>query len=297
MHKARQGFVAPVSHSLVAHVCVAIRVQEQGEADKARLKQQQEEEREANRRQHDKIQAEKALVEAALERLEIENRERADSIRQAEAAAAKTRAAELAAEEAKKRDIILQLRLVCGVNFSHCIMVHSSHCIMVHSSHCIMLHNCCSHCNLSHYIMLYNTHCIMVQVSLAPRTNHNPYELLITCLLQACVHACMLVDYMPASWAGHSRRYPGGARSLTPVTAVGTTCWRRCPCWSSGTASLPPSSATRYPSSASHPPVLLVLAPPPSTPTDYVFLFFFALLLPRGAPMTLGLCLTCFAAP
>ena len=88
-------------------------VQEQGEADKARLKQQQEEEQEANRRQHDKIQAEKALVEAALERLELENRERAESIRQAEAAAAKARATELAAEDAKKRDIILQLRLVC----------------------------------------------------------------------------------------------------------------------------------------------------------------------------------------
>ena len=108
----RQG-IPTLGHSMFAHVCGYLCVQEQGEADKARLKQQQEEEREANRRQHDKIQAEKALVEAALERLEIENRERADSVRQAEAAAAKTRAAELAAEEAKKRDIILQLRLVC----------------------------------------------------------------------------------------------------------------------------------------------------------------------------------------
>lgn len=85
-------------------------MQEQGEADKARLKQQQEEEAEAKRRQRNKVQAEKALVEAAVERLELENRERAEGIRLAEAAAAKTRAAELAAEEAKKRDIILQLR-------------------------------------------------------------------------------------------------------------------------------------------------------------------------------------------
>ncbi len=84
--------------------------QEQGEADKARLKQQLEADLEANRRQRDKVQAEKAKVEAALEKLELENRERAEGIRQAEAAASKARAAELAAEEAKKRDIILQLR-------------------------------------------------------------------------------------------------------------------------------------------------------------------------------------------
>lgn len=71
---------------------VAVHVQEQGEADKARLKQQQEEEREANRKQHDKVQSERALLEAALERLEIENRERAQSIRQAEATAVMTRA-------------------------------------------------------------------------------------------------------------------------------------------------------------------------------------------------------------
>lgn len=112
MRKSWTGDFA-LSITACLHMCVVSCVQEQGEADKARLKQQQEEEREANRRQHDKIQAEKAQVEAALERLEIENRERAESIRQAEAAAAKTRAAELAAEEAKKRDIILQLRLVC----------------------------------------------------------------------------------------------------------------------------------------------------------------------------------------
>ena len=48
-------------------------LQEQGEADKARLKQQQDEELEANRRQREKVQAEKAKVEAALERLELEN--------------------------------------------------------------------------------------------------------------------------------------------------------------------------------------------------------------------------------
>lgn len=85
-------------------------VQEQGEADKAKLKRQQEEEVEAKRRQRNKVQGEKALVEAALERLELENRQRAEGIRLAEAAAAKSRAAELAAEDAKKRDIILQLR-------------------------------------------------------------------------------------------------------------------------------------------------------------------------------------------
>ena len=84
--------------------------QEQGEADKARLKQQLEADLEGNRRQRDKVQAEKAKVEAALEKLELENRARAEGIRQAEAAAAKARAAELAADDAKKRDIILQLR-------------------------------------------------------------------------------------------------------------------------------------------------------------------------------------------
>lgn len=65
---------------------------------------------EANRRQRDKVQAEKAKVEAALEKLELNNRQRAEGIRQAEAAAARARAAEVAADEAKKRDIILQLR-------------------------------------------------------------------------------------------------------------------------------------------------------------------------------------------
>ena len=85
-------------------------VQEQGDADKARLKQQQEEEVQANRRLRDKVQAEKARVEAALGKLELENKERAEGIRQAEAAAAQARAAELAAEDAKKRDLILQLR-------------------------------------------------------------------------------------------------------------------------------------------------------------------------------------------
>ena len=85
-------------------------MQEQGEADKARLKQQLEAELEANRRQRDKVQAEKAKVEAALEKLELDNRQRAEGIRQAEAAAARARAAEIAADEAKKRDIILQLR-------------------------------------------------------------------------------------------------------------------------------------------------------------------------------------------
>ncbi|KAL0036127.1 hypothetical protein WJX79_004471 [Trebouxia sp. C0005] len=90
-------------------------LKEQGEADKARLKQQVEAEREANRRQRDKIQAEKAKVEAALEKLELDNRQRAEGIRQAEAAAARARAAEIAADEARKRDIILQLRAFEGV--------------------------------------------------------------------------------------------------------------------------------------------------------------------------------------
>ncbi|DBA99486.1 TPA: hypothetical protein ACH3X3_012074 [Trebouxia sp. C0006] len=85
-------------------------LKEQGEADKARLKQQMEAELEANRRQRDKVQAEKAKVEAALEKLELDNRQRAEGIRQAEAAAARARAAVVAADEAKKRDIILQLR-------------------------------------------------------------------------------------------------------------------------------------------------------------------------------------------
>jgi len=85
-------------------------MQEQGEADKACLKQQVEADLEANRRQRDKVQAEKAKVEAALEKLELENRQRAEGIRQAEAAAARARAAEIAADQAKKRDIILQLR-------------------------------------------------------------------------------------------------------------------------------------------------------------------------------------------
>ena len=45
-----------------------------------------------------------------MEKLELDNRARAESIRQQEALAAKARAAELAAEEAKKKDLILQLR-------------------------------------------------------------------------------------------------------------------------------------------------------------------------------------------
>ena len=74
-----------------------------------------EAELEANRRQRDKVQAEKAKVEAALEKLELDNRQRAEGIRQAEAAAARARAAVVAADEAKKRDIILQLRQACTV--------------------------------------------------------------------------------------------------------------------------------------------------------------------------------------
>ena len=85
-------------------------LQEQGEADKAKLKQQLEADLEANRRQRDKVQAERQQVEAALEKLELDNRARAEGIRQQEALAAKARAAELAAEEAKKKDLILQLR-------------------------------------------------------------------------------------------------------------------------------------------------------------------------------------------
>ena len=56
------------------------------------------------------MQGERALVDAALEKLEVDNKARAEGIRQAEALAAKARAAELAAEEAKKKDLILQLR-------------------------------------------------------------------------------------------------------------------------------------------------------------------------------------------
>ncbi len=74
-----------------------------------------EAELEANRRQRDKVQAEKAKVEAALEKLELDNRQRAEGIRQAEAAAARARAAVVAADEAKKRDIILQLRQASSV--------------------------------------------------------------------------------------------------------------------------------------------------------------------------------------
>lgn len=54
-------------------------------------------------------------MEAALEKVELDNRERAEGIRQAQAAAAKARAAELAADEANKRDIILQLRCAYAV--------------------------------------------------------------------------------------------------------------------------------------------------------------------------------------
>lgn len=76
-------------------------------------------------------------MEAALEKLELENRERAEGIRQAEAAAAKARAAELAADEAKKRDIILQLRSAVTfkempasvrANYSSCTVV-TDHCL------------------------------------------------------------------------------------------------------------------------------------------------------------------------
>ncbi|KAL3140150.1 hypothetical protein ABBQ38_004427 [Trebouxia sp. C0009 RCD-2024] len=108
---ATQEAAMQARHQLVLdNLQAGHQVKEQGEADKAKLKQQQEEEVEAKRRQRNKVQAEKALVEAALERLELENRERAEGIRLAEAAAAKSRAAELAVEDAKKRDIILQLR-------------------------------------------------------------------------------------------------------------------------------------------------------------------------------------------
>ena len=54
--------------------------------------------------------ADKANVEAALHRLEAENRQRAEEIRKAEAEAQEQTAKAAAAEQAQKRDLILQLR-------------------------------------------------------------------------------------------------------------------------------------------------------------------------------------------
>ena len=87
-------------------------VQEQSEADKARLKTQLDADLEANRQQRERVQAEKAKVDAALEMLEMENKCRAEAIRNAQAAAAKAMAEAAAVEAAKKKDLILQLRHV-----------------------------------------------------------------------------------------------------------------------------------------------------------------------------------------
>ena len=54
--------------------------------------------------------ADKANVEAALHKLEAENRQRAEEIRKAEAEAQGQMAKAAAAEQAQKRDLILQLR-------------------------------------------------------------------------------------------------------------------------------------------------------------------------------------------
>ena len=54
--------------------------------------------------------ADKAGVEAALHKLEAENRQRAEEIRKAEAEAQEQMAKAAAAEQAQKRDLILQLR-------------------------------------------------------------------------------------------------------------------------------------------------------------------------------------------
>ena len=54
--------------------------------------------------------ADKAGVEAALHKLEAENRQRAEDIRKAEAEAQEQMAKAAAAEQAQKRDLILQLR-------------------------------------------------------------------------------------------------------------------------------------------------------------------------------------------
>lgn len=68
--------------------------------------------------------------------------------------------------------------------------------------------------------------------------------IIVTCLLlQPPVQCLSHVRHMSS---GRLRRYQGGTRSLTRVRVVGTTCWRRCPSWSSGNALPPPSSATGY---------------------------------------------------
>ena len=58
----------------------------------------------------EQVIADKANVEAALHKLETENRQRAEEIRKAEAEAQEQMAKAAAAEQAQKRDLILQLR-------------------------------------------------------------------------------------------------------------------------------------------------------------------------------------------
>lgn len=70
----------------------------------------------ANRSKRDAVIGEKAKLEAAIEKLEQDNKQRAEAIRQLEAEAAKERAAALAAEQAQKRDLILQLRCCLMAN-------------------------------------------------------------------------------------------------------------------------------------------------------------------------------------
>ena len=277
-----------------------LHLQEQGEADKARLKQQHEEELEANRRQRDKVQAEKAKVEAALERLELENRQRAEGIRQAEAAAAQARAAELAAEDAKKRDIILQLRCSCPP-FESCKLVHiadissSSQSCNLHKPMLMLFPSPLSALSAMSWLSSDPQRQSSLLPADAPRTalfgssasrmlDVEARQLLLSScsqlasLCQLCqltevfVLACGLVHGQVHgqvySGAGPWRRCPGGTRSLTRLRAEGTTCWRRCPCWSCANALLPPSSAIRLFLPMSPDPEH---SPMPSTPYHPVF--------------------------
>ena len=72
------------------------------------------------------------------------------------------------------------------------------------------------------------------------------------CCLQTGFLPCLLANLLTVS-AGRLKRFPGRARSLTLLRVVGTTCWRRCPCWSCDSALLTLSSAIRYISPAEHP--------------------------------------------
>lgn len=186
-------------------------LQEQSEADKARLKAQLEADLEANRRQREKVQAEKAKVEAALEMLEMENKCRAEAIRNTQAAAAKAMAQAAAVEAAKKKDLILQLRHVklqpavatwCSSGGSDLVMS--------------------SGCNVADT----QQH----QIPLDPCSRHHRF-------LNACKAHQGIPTFMHllnadlcADAVGRWRRHLARARCLTLQRAGATTCWRRCPC-------------------------------------------------------------------